>query len=108
MSDGDPAPPPLQSSVLDDATLDRLLEDIAAAAEGVLVTVKRRRDAHAEGGEVSIADVASLLRSGSAAGVQLRYRFDGTAWCDTLIAAPEGVRLVRIEVPASPSRGGLV
>ena len=36
------------------------------------------------------------LAAGDFRGVQVRYVYEGKEWCDTLLAAPGGVRLVRI------------
>lgn len=90
--------PNLQDAMLDDATLDRLFEDLATSAQLLDVAFK--------GGAVSMTPeptVASLaiarqaLRDGAVFGVQLRYRFGGTEWWDTLIKTASGVRLVRID-----------
>lgn len=38
----------------------------------------------------------TLLRSRGIRGVQIRYQFEQATWCDTLMSAAAGVRLVRI------------
>ncbi|WP_437825850.1 hypothetical protein [Sorangium sp. So ce1153] len=94
--------PPLQEAALDEATLDRLFLDIAEAAE--LVSVSLKADATARAGDVPRAGRDELvlarraLRDGTALGAQIRYRFAGSEWCDTLLRMPSGVRLVRVRM----------
>lgn len=102
---GDEIPlPPLQEAVLDEATLDQLFFDIAEGAEVVSVSLKGGATARAGdlqragsgGGELALARRA--LGDGTALGVQIRYRFAGSEWWDTLLRIPAGVRLVRIRI----------
>lgn len=96
--------PPLQEAVLDEATLDQLFLDIAAAAALVSVSLKAGATARAgdlpragSGGD-ELAVARRALGDGTALGVQIRYRFAGSAWCDTLLRLPSGVRLVRVRL----------
>ena len=41
------------------------------------------------------------LKAGDVRGVQLRYRYAGREWTDTVLRVPGGYRLVRMEVPAA-------
>lgn len=94
--------PPLQEAVIDEATLDQLFFDIAEVAE--LVSVSLKGGATARAGDLSRAgsggDELALARralsDGTALGVQIRYRFAGSEWWDTLLRTPSGVRLVRV------------
>lgn len=92
----DPPLPKLYDSVLDEEGVDRLFAGIAREGEGVEVLLKGDVTVHARG-TVELAEARELLRVGSVYGVQLRYRLGPTAWLDTLMQAPHGVRLVRIE-----------
>lgn len=94
--------PPLQEAVLDGATLDQLFFDIAKAAEVVSVSLKGGATARAgdlpragSGGD-ELALARRALSDGTALGVQIRYRFAGSEWWDTLLRTPSGVRLVRV------------
>lgn len=90
--------PPVQEAILDEATLDRLFFDVAHGAELVEVVTKGGAEAYAgEPGAPDLSRAREALRSGRAFGVQLRYRFGGTEWWDTLMRVPGGVRLVRID-----------
>lgn len=77
-------------------TLDELLRDVEVAAELLGVTVKggpRRRAADAP---VSLAEARQLLTRGSVRGVQLRYRYEGVQWWDTVLRTDGGYRVVRV------------
>ncbi|MGZ3419811.1 MAG: hypothetical protein ACXVEE_18195 [Polyangiales bacterium] len=92
--------PKVHEAILDDPTLDRLFFDVAHAAELLEVVTKGAAETHA--GDPSapadaLAHARESLRSGAAFGVQLRYRFGGIEWWDTLMRVPEGIRLVRID-----------
>lgn len=92
------APAELREAVLDRATLERLFADLAGCAQ--VVAVLARGD---DGTRVVDLDEArGRLLAGTAARVQIRYRFAGEEWWDTLLAARDGVRLVRICHGAAP------
>jgi len=91
--------PPLQRATLDDARLDELFSDIEQAAEHVEIVVKRHAEGYVgeETASLSLADARTLLAKRSVLGVQLRYRFRGAVWWDTLMVIPDGVELIRVE-----------
>lgn len=91
--------PPLQVAILDEETLDALFRDIDRGAELLGVQVKASRSAYAAAEAPSLGRARELLLCGVALGVQLRYRLGAGIWCDTLMRTPEGVRLVRVELP---------
>ncbi|HRC56555.1 MAG: hypothetical protein IPI49_24825 [Myxococcales bacterium] len=90
---------PLQEALLDAAALGQLCWDLSQAAE-LLAILERgargatplARPATPEGLEAVRAD----LVAGSLAAVQLRYRFAGEEWWDTVTCVPAGFRLIRI------------
>lgn len=90
---------PLQEVLLDEATVGQLFFDVRHAAEFVAVVGKGPRERRAS--ELSTthdaldAAQAAFLRR-ELAGVQLRYRFAGEEWWDTLTHTAGGIRLVRI------------
>lgn len=100
--DGIPLPP-LQVAELDQDKLSELFADIDALGEGLDVLVKRAAG-HIDGDErVSLATAKQLLEQRSIQGVQLRYRFRGADWWDTLICTESGVRLVRMQQGPMPA-----
>jgi hypothetical protein len=76
--------------------VDELFTKLAERAELEGVLVKEGPEAYSRGAGRDLAAALAALRAG-AAGVQLRYRLEGKAWCDTLLPAGAEVRLVRIE-----------
>lgn len=95
-----PPLPPLQNQAIDAATLDRLFDDIATYADQVEITAKQRPGTYSETAKLTPAAALELLRARAVRGVQIRYRWDGKHWMDTLIVDPAGWRIVRIEVGA--------
>lgn len=92
-----PALPPVHEGSLDEATLDALFRDVAAAATLLAVVVKRGRAAEPPRSPGALEDARAALRSGAVRAVQLRYRHEGREWWDTIsTSAPGRWRLVRI------------
>ena len=94
-----PPPTPFQDALLDDATVGQLFFDVAHAAELVAVIQKGTgaRRAHEPAGTRAALDAAhQAFIAREIAGVQLRYRFNGEEWWDTLTHTERGVRLIRI------------
>lgn len=87
--------PDVQQAHLDVATLDALFSDIATFAHVYSVVVKHGAGRVEEQG-TTLEEGRAALASGTARGVQIRYRHDGVEWCDTLLNTPAGVRLVRV------------
>ncbi|WP_437585313.1 hypothetical protein [Sorangium sp. So ce1000] len=96
--------PPLQEAMLDEATLDQLFFDIVEVAELVSVSLKAGPTARAgdlpraASGSDELTLARRALGDGTALGVQIRYRFAGAEWWDTLLRIPAGVRLVRVRI----------
>jgi hypothetical protein len=86
---------PLQDALLDDAQIGELLFDIAHAAQVVGVTLRPLGVRRADPCEHTLDGATAALRARTAS-VQLRYRFRGEEWWDTLIPAGSKTRLVRI------------
>ncbi len=89
------APAPLDDEVVGWDVVDRLLEDVALVAELLEVQVKAGAACYAQGGPMDLPAARRALGEGAA--VQLRYRHEGAAWCDTLLPGAEGVRVVRVQ-----------
>jgi len=99
----DPAPTPLpdlQQSILDAPTVDQLFADIAACGSQLEIIPKfaaeERIDASSR---LTLEDGRALLLAGQLRALQIRYRYQGSDWWDTLLPVPQGHRLVRIEHP---------
>jgi hypothetical protein len=83
---------PLLEARLEPEDLAALYRDIAVLAEVRSV----RTDACQGTPPRGLGDAFEALELRTAHRVQLRYRFDDTDWCDTLIREQDGVRLVRV------------
>lgn len=94
--------PTLQTADLDEEGLDALLVDLAACAEDIEIVVKSAPAARAEGAAPALRAALERFRAGELRGVQIRYRFEGRLWCDTLIRTAGGARLVRSPLPVPP------
>lgn len=87
----------LTTSTLDPATLATLFSDIAAHTEVIEIFAKAGAESHAGSTRLTLDTAQSLLLSGKVRGIQLRYRYQGDEWWDTLINTPAGVRIVRVK-----------
>jgi hypothetical protein len=89
---------PLQRAILDEATVDQLFFDIAQRAQLVDIVVKLGATTHVPHHERPTLDEARRrLLEEEVAAVQLRYRYGGSEWWDTLLRSPHGIEIVRIE-----------
>lgn len=84
-------------AMLDPATLQRLFIDLDGAAEVLAVLAKGGGTTRAHGGTMTLEEGRQLFMSNKIKGLQIRYRYEGAEWWDTLMHTPEGVRIVRIE-----------
>jgi hypothetical protein len=89
--------PPLQQAPLDAATVDQLFADLATCTQVLAVIPRHAARTMIVEPSISLADAHAALRAGTLRGVQIRYRYDGREWTDTLLPTPDGgARLVRI------------
>lgn len=97
--------PALQQTVLDAPTLDALFRDLAQCTQILGVIPKGAPQAYATDRGISLEAAREGLASGAFRGVQVRYRYEKQEWCDTLLATPSGVRLVRISLDEAMGSG---
>ena len=98
----EPGPADLTAAPLDEPTLARLFDDLAAHAEVLEVVAKAAAGAHADAAALSLEEGRRLMLARAARGVQIQYRWDGALWRDTILCAPGGWRIVRMRVDAPP------
>lgn len=96
--EGPPVPSMWQAD-LDPAALDQLFADLAAEAEVLSILGKGGPRNYASSEPLTLAAAYDRLTSGEITGVQLRYRFDGSEWADTLLWTGSKYRLIRCRVP---------
>lgn len=92
----DGPPVPLMSEGLIDAeTLRQLAADLEVAAEVLSVREKGAPGAHSGTDEVSLALAIDRLLTCASRAAQIRYRYAGQEWTDTIMAMEDGYRVVR-------------
>lgn len=92
-----PELPDLHSSMLDQAQVEQLLWDIEQCAQLLEILPKyaaQGRVPDAVG--ITLAEARELLATRRVRGLQLRYRYDGADWWDTLMVLGDQFRIVRI------------
>lgn len=92
-----PQLPELHTTVLDATQVEQLLSDIEACTELVEILPKYSAQGCVPNTVgVSLTEARALLATRTVRGLQLRYRYEGADWWDTLMVAGEGYRVVRI------------
>ena len=94
--------PELHESVLDPDTVHQLVHDISSLTEILEIIPKGASDKYVadpttqkNGMDIELG--RDLLLAGQIRGLQIRYRHNSAQWWDTLIALPEGFKIVRIQ-----------
>lgn len=82
---------------VDAATLEQLFVDLESVADVFAVMAKGGSTDRAHGGTLSLEEGRALFVWKKVRGLQIRYRYQGSEWWDTLMHTPKGVRIVRIE-----------
>lgn len=91
-----PKLPELHEAILDADTVERLFRDLEMCTEIVEILPRFARNQMVTEQTISLAQARALLLNGQARGLQVRYRYGGAEWWDTLMRVPEGIRIVRI------------
>lgn len=88
--------PPMSEIVLDDEQLAALFDDLQRLVRIDRIVIKTGRGRADAAGPQCLDEAHAMLAQRTVRGVQIRYRYDGAAWCDTLMPVAQGIRLVRI------------
>jgi hypothetical protein len=89
--------PALHEAVLSAEEVRQLFADLTEHAELIEIGLKGETRTHQEPAEgLGLAEALAVVEQRAARGVQIRYRYQGAQWWDTLMIQPGGVRLVRI------------
>lgn len=91
-----PTLPDLHQAELDPQTLQSLFQDLATCAE-IFAVVPKAGPGHTSPESITLEEGRELLLSGHLRGLQIRYKYNGSEWWDTLIQVTGGIRLTRIE-----------
>ncbi len=92
------APREVQEGLLDERQLEGLFADLAARVTVTGIVTKGGELQRAVADLITLEQAHAWLVARAVHGVQVRYLFDGRAWCDTLLRAGEQVRLIRMDV----------
>ncbi len=95
----DIALPELYQGNLSTEQVEQLFSDLREFATIDGISLKGDPAAMTAGEHTSLAAAQALIRTQQVFGVQIRYRYQGRAWFDTLILRDGDVRVVRIEAP---------
>lgn len=99
-----PKLPDLNQATLDWPGVEALLRDIATCTQVTEIIPKAVAQGYVtDGVALTLADARCLLEERAVRGLQIRYRYEGADWWDTLMVLPEGWRLVRIRHDFSSS-----
>ena len=93
-ADGPPVPL-MNEGLIDAETLRQLAADLEVAAEVLGVREKGALGAHSGPDEVALALAIDRLLTNAARAAQIRYRYAGQEWTDTIMAMKDGYRVVR-------------
>ena len=91
--------PELRQAVLDRETLARYFRDLREATEILGVRVKGAAQEQTDGRDVGLKRARELLETQAVLGMQVRYRWRGALWWDTLIRKSGGIELTRVQPP---------
>lgn len=83
--------PDVQEQIVDAATVGQLFFDLEHAARVFTVLYGTET-----GNASALGAARDAILSGSTRRVQVRYTYLGEEWWDTLMAVPEGLRIIRI------------
>ena len=99
-----PAPlPELSEGLLDAQQIEQLLRDIELCAQVSEIIPKFAPRAHVpENPQLTLTDARQLLDTRAVRGLQIRYRYDGHEWWDTIMVVGDQFRVVRIRHEFGP------
>ncbi len=98
-TDGEaPLLPELREGWLEAEQVRALFADLRACANAPSVQLKAGAEQRARSAPADLDAAEAALLDGRVRGVQIRYGYQGSHWCDTLVRTPRGVRLVRIRL----------
>ncbi|MCA9134013.1 MAG: hypothetical protein KDA45_12690 [Planctomycetales bacterium] len=80
-----------------------LFADLSAAAEVEHVQIRSRGPQGIDDCQGTLAEAQSHFQAGTAQAIQIRYRYAGETWCDTLMPQADGVKIIRCHPPEQPA-----
>ncbi len=102
MNDVEPPMPELEEGTLDAPGLEALLRDVGTCTDLLEVILKGNASSRAASAGVDLEGAKEALMARTCRAAQLRYRYAGVEWWDTVLVAPAGWRVVRIRQDRPP------
>lgn len=96
--------PALDEGMLSDDGVRQLIAELGAHAEVFEVGIKGGAQARGQRAVLDLPAALDGLLAGEHRAIQVRYRFQGAEWCDTVLRAPGGWRVVRMCQGDQPAR----
>ena len=87
--------PELQQADLALATFEQLFADLSLHVEVLGISAKGGATHYAGADSLDLEGARAALLAGAVRGVQIRYRYQGSEWWDTILALSGTFRLVR-------------
>lgn len=88
--------PAVYQKIVDEVTLDDFFRDLAHCAEVIQIIPKWREKQYVSQAAMTLEEAHGVLISQKVRGIQIRYRYEGAEWWDTLLHTKEGVEVTRI------------
>ena len=93
-AEGPPVPMMVEGAI-DAATLRHLFDDLASVATILSIREKGHACNYAEAQVLTPTVALERLLARSVPAIQIRYRYDGFEWTDTILATRDAFRVVR-------------
>jgi len=90
-----PAVPLMVEGLLDAAMLNQLCFDLQSYAEIIMVQEKSSPSTYTDSEPLKLEAAVHRLQNLLTRSVQVRYKFEGWEWTDTILAFQTGFRVVR-------------
>lgn len=74
-----------------------LFDDLSRGAQVEHVQVRVGSTPDGRDQSLTLNEARSLFESGDAIAIQIRYEFDSSHWCDTLMVGPRLTRIIRTQ-----------
>ncbi len=94
--------PDLSEGWLDPDSLGQLILDIESLTEVIEVIVKGAPDQFASDQTIALRQAFAMISTRTIQAMQLRYRWEGELWFDTVMWVPEGLKVVRMRGDGRP------
>jgi MauM/NapG family ferredoxin protein len=91
--------PDLHEGLLDILKLRSLIADLTSLTDVIEVRTKGARGARSSSARIDLETAGGLLETGEIGALQINYSYQGEFWCDTILAGPEGFRVLRMATP---------